>query len=69
MRIKPYRVCDICGCQYKKVHGCMKVKRLYDPMRFTEMYGDLPIIETMDICPRCGKIMIQYIKDKIKERQ
>lgn len=64
MKIRPYRVCDICGNQYNKVDGCMKikVKRYNNPMG----YDELPIMDTMDICPRCGKILLLVVEERIK---
>jgi len=64
MRIKPYRVCDICGKEYDKTHGAMKVKMLYDPMGYCEGYGDLRIMERMDICPKCSKLMLDWIQTR-----
>lgn len=26
MKVKPYRICDICGEEYEKTHGCMRIK-------------------------------------------
>lgn len=69
MRIKPYRVCDICGKAYDKTHGAMKVKMLYDPNGFCDMYGDLRIMERMDICPRCSKLMIEWIKEQTERSE
>lgn len=68
MKIRPYRVCDICGNQYDKTHNCMKVKILNDPMRNKEYYGDLRIMETMDICPRCGKILLYEVSERVKKK-
>lgn len=65
MKIRPYRVCDICGEEYRKTHNCMKVKILIDPMGYTEMYGDLPIMSKWDICP---KLMLK-VADRKTEPQ
>ena len=66
MKVKPYRICDICGEEYEKTHGCMsiKVKRFYDIYGFCDMYGDLKIMSTMDICPECGYLMIDWILNR-----
>lgn len=30
MKIKPYRICDICGDEYNKTHMSMKVKIIHN---------------------------------------
>lgn len=66
MKVKPYRICDICKNEYEKTHGCMrvKVKRFYDAYGFCDMYGDPKFMSTMDICPACGEILIDWIRDR-----
>ena len=61
MKVKPYRICDICKNEYEKTHGCMriKVKRFYDAYGFCDMYGTPKFMSTMDICPACGEILIE----------
>lgn len=67
MKIRPYRVCDICGNQYNKVDGCMKIKvKQYNNAMG---YDQLPIMDTMDICPRCGKILLFEVNERIKKRK
>ena len=69
MKIRPYRVCDICGDEYHKTHNCMKVKILIDPMRYTEMYGDLPIMSKLDICPKCAEDLMSELMLKVADRK
>lgn len=69
MKIRPYRVCDICGEEYHKTHNCMKVKILIDPMRYTEMYGDLPIMSKWDICPKCAEDLMSELMLKVADRK
>ena len=69
MKIRPYRVCDICGEEYHKTHNCMKVKILIDPMRYTEMYGDLPIMSKWDICPKCSEDLMSELMLKVADRK
>ena len=61
MKIKPYRVCDICGNSYDKADKCMKVKILYLP---SYAQDDFKAMSKMDICPHCGRMMIEYLKNK-----
>ena len=68
MKIRPYRVCDVCKKEYDKTHGAMKVKMLNDPMGYCQYYGDLPIMERMDICPVCSGLMLKWISEHIGER-
>lgn len=69
MKVKPYRVCDICGEEYHKTHNCMKVKILIDPMRYTETYGDLPIMSKLDICPKCAEDLMSELMLKVADRK
>ena len=69
MKIRPYRVCDICGEEYHKTHNCMRVKILIDPMRYTEMYGDLPIMSKWDICPKCAEDLMAELMLKVADRK
>lgn len=69
MKKRPYRVCDICGEEYHKTHQCMKVKILIDPMRYTEMYGDLPIMSKLDICPKCAEDLMSELMLKAADRK
>ena len=63
MRIKPYRVCDICGMEYNKTHGALKVKWRCDPVGMGDFYGEIPIMERMDIRPKCSKLMLNWIQE------
>ena len=69
MKIRPYRVCDICGEAYHKTHQCMKIKILIDPMGYTEMYGDLPIMSKWDICPKCAEDLMAELMLKVADRK
>ena len=63
MKVKPFRACDICGRAYNKVNGCMKIK----VKRFDQVYNDgSRIMETMDICPRCGSILLCVVKERVE---
>ena len=64
MKIRPYRICDVCKKEYDKTHGAMKVKILNDPC-----YDELPIMERMDICPVCSGLMLKWISEHIGERR
>ena len=66
MKVKPYRLCDICGKAYVKTHGIMKVKRFYDPFGICDMYNEPKIMYRMDICPKCGELMLTWIKEQRK---
>ena len=68
MKIKPYRVCDICGNQYEKRDKCMRVGLKVKILKNEMGYDDLPIMEKMDICPHCGKMMLNYLRIKNQER-
>ena len=62
MKVKPYRICDICGEEYEKRSGCMniKVKRLQYPD-----YSDgIHWFESMDICASCGGMLINLVRNR-----
>ena len=64
MKIKPYRVCDICKKQYAKGHNCMKVKILEDRMGYIAGGEQLAIMDKLDICPDCASKMIKWILEQ-----
>ena len=66
MKVKPYRICDICREEYQKRSGCMKikVKKLY-----SEDYIDrINWLESMDICPECGVKLIEQVRKMRREQ-
>ena len=63
MKIKPYRVCDICGDPYyKSEHSHLKIKKRYSVF-------DIDGWDTLDLCPKCANEMISLIKKIRKEEQ
>lgn len=60
MKIKPYRICDVCENEYYKVKSCAKVKIMHDPTGF----NDKNYFKNIDICPDCTTNMIKYLKEK-----
>lgn len=65
MKIKPYRICDICGNEYNKTHMSMKVKIIRNSMAYYCCYN----FEKMDICPKCSVEMISWIREKMTENE
>lgn len=66
MKVKPYRICDICGEEYQKRNGCMniKVKRL----RWPDYSDSLEFFDRMDICAPCGILLIEQVRKMRIER-
>ena len=66
MKVKPYRICDICGKEYQKRNGCMniKVKRL----RWPDYSDSIHWFESMDICASCGGKLIEQVQ-KMREEE
>ena len=60
MKVKPYRVCDICKKEYQKRHGCLKIKRFYVPG--WDWYGETHSFTNMDICPECGEMLLEVVR-------
>ena len=62
MKVKPYRICDICGEEYQKRSGCMKikVKKIYS----ADYIDSINRFESMDICPACGELLIGWIRNR-----
>ena len=56
MKVKPYRICDICGQEYYKNNGILKVKIYNQPFE-----GDLFPWEKVDICSNCDAKLINNI--------
>ena len=67
MKVKPYRICDICREKYQKQSGCMKikVKKLDYPDYAAD---DWNFFKSMDICPACGEMLIGLTL-KMRRRQ
>ena len=59
MKVKPYRICDICKEQYTKRSGCMRITRLEFPSWADD---DLHFFERMDICPSCADMLIEVVR-------
>lgn len=57
MKVKPYRTCDICLEEYRKEYKCMKIKINWNYMEYVG--GNK--LEKMDICPKCGELMLEWI--------
>ena len=49
-KIKPYRICDICGRKYDKKTNVIKLKIYHEP----EYLDDHGYWTSMDICADCG---------------
>jgi hypothetical protein len=66
-RIKPYRVCDICGRQYEKRDNATKIKvKQYEEPVFYDDHGHWIKI---DMCPECAGDMNVYICRKVNARK
>ena len=66
MKVKPYRICDICGEEYQRRSGCMKIK--VKNLNYPD-YSDEPIhfFETMDLCASCGVKLIEQVRKMRRE--
>ena len=62
MKVKPYRICDICGEEYQKRSGCMKIK--VKNLIYPDYSDSMHWFETMDICPACGELLIDWIRNR-----
>ena len=62
VKVKPYRICDICRNEYQKKSGCMRieVKRLQYP----DYSDSLHFFNRMDICPVCGELLTDWIRNR-----
>lgn len=60
MKVKPYRVCDICGQEYNKHNGILKI-RIYD--QYEE--GELFPWKKVDICSNCAAKLIDNTSNKV----
>lgn len=61
MKVKPYRKCDLCGCEYNKVSRVAKLKVYQDPYP-GEFIGNW---RSLDICPSCYTRIIEKVKEEL----
>lgn len=66
MKVKPYRICDICGEEYQKRSGCMKIK--VKNLIYPDYSDSIHWFENMDICPACGETLIKQVQ-KMRRKQ
>ena len=67
MRVKPYRICDICGEPYNRESGCLHVTA-----KETEREWCFPWEykwRIWDLCPRCQNNMYFYLRRHCKEEE
>lgn len=65
MKVKPYRICDICGEEYQKRSGCMKIK--VKRLQYPDYSDSLHFFESMDICASCGMKLIEQVRKMRRE--
>lgn len=61
MKVKPYRICDICGKEYDKSSRSAKMKIYQDPYP-GELIGTW---RRLDICPNCFHRIINNVKKEV----
>lgn len=67
MKIKPYRVCDICGQPYERESGCMHITAKQTE-RDLGVFWDYKW-RVWDLCPNCRMNMYYYLRSHTKDKE